>query len=188
RFSRDWSSDVCSSDLSIGFKDMFYIDATGRNDWSSTLPDSNNSYFYPSISSSLLVNRALGLEGSISLIKLRGGYAEVGNDTDPYNLQPVLNSGSSWGNGSLLSVPGTLLNPGLRSESQSSWEVGTDLAFFNNRLRMDFTYYESENRDQIFPVNTPISSGYGSRFINAGLLTSSGVEAGLSGTIINSND
>lgn len=174
--------------VSIGFKDMFYIDATGRNDWSSTLPDDNNSYFYPSISTSLLVNRALGLEGSVSLIKLRAGYAEVGNDTSPYNLQPVLNSGSSWGNGSLLSVPGTLLNPGLRSESQSSWEVGTDLAFFNNRLRMDFTYYESENRDQIFPVNTPISSGYNNRYINAGLITSSGVEAGLSGTIINSND
>ncbi|WP_222942314.1 SusC/RagA family TonB-linked outer membrane protein [Arenibacter arenosicollis] len=174
--------------VSIGFKDMFYIDATGRNDWSSTLPENNNSYFYPSISSSLLLNRALNLNGGVSLIKLRAGYAEVGNDTFAYNLQPVLNSGSSWGNGSLLSVPGTLLNPDLKSESQNSWEVGTDLAFFNNRLRMDFTYYESENRDQIFPVDTPISSGYGSRFINAGLLTSSGVEAGLSGTIIDNND
>ncbi|WP_026812361.1 SusC/RagA family TonB-linked outer membrane protein [Arenibacter certesii] len=174
--------------VSVGFKDMFYIDATGRNDWSSTLPDNNNSYFYPSISSSLLVHRALNLAGDISLIKLRAGYAEVGNDTNPYNLQPVLNSGNSWGNGSMLSVPGTLLNPDLKSESQNSWEVGTDLAFFRNRLRLDFTYYESENKDQIFPVNTPISSGYGSRFINAGLITSSGVEAGLSGTIVSNAD
>ncbi|MGB5553923.1 MAG: SusC/RagA family TonB-linked outer membrane protein, partial [Flavobacteriaceae bacterium] len=82
--------------VSIGFKDMFYIDATARNDWSSTLPDNNNSYFYPSISSSLLVNRALNLGGVVSLIKLRAGYAEVGNDTFAYNLQPVLNSGTSW--------------------------------------------------------------------------------------------
>lgn len=174
--------------VSIGLKDMFYIDATGRNDWSSTLPNNNNSYFYPSISSSLLVNRALGLEGAVSLIKLRAGYAEVGNDTGPYSLEPVLNSGGSWGNGSLLSVPGTLLNPDLKPEKQNSWEVGTDLAFFQNRLRMDFTYYESENRNQIFPVNADISSGYGNRLINAGLITSNGVEAGLSGTIINNND
>ncbi len=174
--------------VSIGFKDMFYIDATGRNDWSSTLPDNNNSYFYPSISSSLLVNRALNLGGNISLIKLRAGYAEVGNDTFAYNLNPVLNSGSSWGNASLLSVPGTLLNPDLKSESQNSWEVGADLAFFKNRLRMDFTYYDSENRDQIFPVDTPISSGYGSRFINAGLLTSTGVEAGLNATLLDTSD
>ncbi len=174
--------------LSIGYKDILYIDATGRNDWSSTLPDSNNSYFYPSISSSLLLQNALDLGNKVSLIKLRAGYAEVGNDTSPYNLQPVLNSGDSWGNASLLSVPGTLLNPDLKSESQSSWEVGTDVSLFSNRLRFDVTYYESKNRDQIFPVSTPIASGYGSRFINAGLLTSNGVEAGLGGTIISNAD
>ncbi|WP_149275311.1 SusC/RagA family TonB-linked outer membrane protein [Pareuzebyella sediminis] len=173
---------------SIGFRDMFYIDVTGRNDWSSTLPSGNNSYFYPSISSSLLVNKALNLGGAVSLIKLRAGYAEVGNDTDPYNLEPILNSGNSWNGGSLLSVPGNLLNPELKPESQNSWEVGADFAFFNNRLRFDATYYKSENRNQIFPVNTPISSGYNSKFINAGLLTSEGIEAGLNATIITNND
>ncbi|MFD2788757.1 TonB-dependent receptor P3 [Arenibacter antarcticus] len=174
--------------VSVGFKEMFYIDATGRNDWSSTLPDDNNSYFYPSISTSLLINRALNLGGNVSLIKLRAGYAEVGNDTHPYNLEPILNSGSSWGNASRLSVPGTLLNPDLKPESQDSWEIGTDLAFFQNRLRMDFTYYESENKNQIFPVKADVASGYPDRFINAGLITSSGVEAGLSGTLISNGD
>ncbi len=173
---------------SIGFKDMFYLDVTGRNDWSSTLPDSNNSYFYPSVSGSLLLNNVFNMGNQVSLVKLRAGYAEVGNDTDPYNLEPVLNSGGSWGNASLLSVPNELLNAELKPESQSSWEAGADLAFFRNRLRLDVTYYESDNRDQIFPVNNPISSGYSTKFINAGLLSSKGVEAGLSGTILASND
>lgn len=173
---------------SIGFKDMFYLDVTGRNDWSSTLPDSNNSYFYPSVSGSLLLNNVFDMGNKVSLIKLRAGYAEVGNDTDPYNLQPVLNSGGSWGNASLLSVPGNLLNAELKPESQSSWEVGADLAFFGNRLRFDATYYESDNRDQIFPVNNPISSGYDTKFINAGLLSSKGVEASLGGTLVANNN
>lgn len=169
---------------SIGFKDMFYLDVTGRNDWSSTLPDANNSYFYPSVSGSLLLNNAFDMGNQVSLVKLRAGYAEVGNDTDPYNLEPVLNSGGTWGNASLLSVPNDLLNAELRPESQSSWEVGADLAFFGNRLRLEGTYYESDNRDQIFPVNNPISSGYDTKFINAGLLSSKGVEGGLSGAIV----
>lgn len=173
---------------SIGFMDMFYVDVTGRNDWSSTLPDSNNSYFYPSVSGSLLLNNALDMGNKVSLIKLRGGYAEVGNDTDPYNLVPVLNSGGTWGDASLLSVPGNLLNAQLKPESQSSWEVGADLAFFGNRLRLNGTYYESDNRDQIFPVNNPISSGYDTKFINAGLLTSKGVEASLGATLLANND
>ncbi|MDT7828823.1 SusC/RagA family TonB-linked outer membrane protein [Pricia sp. S334] len=173
---------------SIGFKDMFYLDVTGRNDWSSTLPDSNNSYFYPSISGSLLLNNAFDMGNKVSLIKLRAGYAEVGNDTDPYNLIPVLNSGGSWGDASLLSVPGDLLNTGLKPESQNSWEVGVDMAFLGSRLRLDATYYESDNRDQIFPVNNPISSGYDTKFINAGLLTSEGVEASLGGTLVTNRD
>jgi len=173
---------------SIGFMDMFYLDVTGRNDWSSTLPDSNNSYFYPSVSGSLLLNNAFDMGNKVSLVKLRAGYAEVGNDTDPYNLRPILNSGGTWGNASLLSVPGNLLNAELKPESQSSWEIGADLAFFGNRLRLNGTYYESDNRDQIFPVNNPISSGYGTKFINAGLLSSKGVEAGLNGTLVANND
>ena len=173
---------------SIGIKDMFYVDVTGRNDWSSTLPDNNNSYFYPSVSTSLLVNKLLGFGNGVSLLKLRAGYAEVGNDTGAYNLQPTLNGGSSWGSGSLLSVPSTLLNPDLKPESISSWEGGADLAFFNNRLSMDFTYYTADNENQIFGIALPISSGYSSKNTNAGLLRSTGIEAGLNANIINSND
>src|SRR5690606_21401873 len=124
----------------------------------------------------------------ISLFKLRAGYAEVGNDTDPYNLEPVLINEGSWGKGSMLSVPGNLLNPNLRPESQESWEVGADLAFFQNRLSISGTYYVSDNRDQIFPVQNPISSGYSSKLINAGLIRSKGIEGSLNATIISNND
>ncbi len=173
---------------SIGFMNIFYLDVTGRNDWSSTLPDANNSYFYPSISGSFLLNNTFNMGDKVSLVKLRGGYAEVGNDTDPYNLEPVLSNQGSWGRGLMLAVPGNLLNPFLKPESQESWEVGADLAFFNNRLSMSGTYYVSNNRNQIFPVQNPISSGYASKFINAGLLTSKGIEGSLNGTIISTSD
>lgn len=174
--------------VSIGYKDMLYVDGTYRADWSSTLPKGKNDYYYPSISTSLLLHNAINMGSKVSMVKLRAGYAEVGNDTHPYNLVPVLSSGNSWNNGSMLSVPATLLNPDLKPEKQNSWEVGTDLAFFQNRLRMDFTYYESENRNQIFPVDADVASGFPNRYINAGLITSNGVEASLGGTIINSND
>ena len=173
---------------SIGYKNMVYVDVTARNDWSSTLPKGNNSYFYPSVSTSLLLNEVFKMGEKVSLFKLRAGYAEVGNDTDPYNLVPTLNSDGSWGNATLLSEGSTLLNSDLRPETQSSWEVGGEFAFFKNRLRFDATYYESDNIDQIFAVETPTSSGYERKFINAGLITSEGVEAGLSGTIVSTDD
>ena len=173
---------------SIGFRNFLYVDVTGRNDWSSTLPAGNNSYFYPSVSGSLLLNNAFDMGDKISLVKLRAGYAEVGNDTDPYNLDPVLNNQGTWGKGLMLSVPAGLLNPDLKPESQESWEVGADLAFFQNRLSVSGTYYVSNNRNQIFPVQSPISSGYSSQLINAGLLTNKGYEGSLNATIItNSN-
>ncbi|MFC4094284.1 SusC/RagA family TonB-linked outer membrane protein [Euzebyella saccharophila] len=172
----------------IGFMDTFFVDVTFRKDWSSTLPVGKNAYDYPSVSASLLLNNALNMGNKVSMVKLRAGYAEVGNDTDPYKLVPILNSGNSWDGGSLLSVSSNLLNPELEPEKQNSWEAGVDLAFFSNRLRFDFTYYESDNKDQIFPVNTPISSGYNSKFINAGLITSEGIEAGLNATIVSKND
>src|SRR5690606_34639588 len=86
------------------------------------------------------------------------------------------------------SVPSTLLNPDLKPEKITSWEAGADLAFFNNRLSMDFTYYTADNENQIFGIALPISSGYSSKNTNAGLLTSTGIEAGLNATIIDSND
>ncbi|GAB2778177.1 SusC/RagA family TonB-linked outer membrane protein [Rhabdobacter roseus] len=160
---------------SIGFKDMLYLDLTARNDWSSTLPINNRSYFYPSASLSWLANYTFNLPQEISLLKVRAGWAQVGNDTSPYQLNPILGTGS-WGSLITTSLPGTLLNPQLLPEIATSTELGIDLNLFDNRLRFEGTYYYVENQNQILDITTPASSGYNSKKINAGLLASRGWE------------
>jgi len=173
---------------SIGYKNIAYLDITGRNDWSSTLPEENNSYFYPSVSASVLLNNIFEMGNQVSLVKLRAGWAQVGNDTGPYRLSPSLGNAGSWGSATQLSESGTLLTPDLKPEIQTSWEVGTDLAFFHNRLHFEATYYEAENENQILNVGLPQSSGYSSKLINAGLLKSTGFEASLGGTPVKTDN
>lgn len=168
---------------SIGYKNMLYLDITGRNDWSSTLPESNRSYFYPSASLSWLANNTFALPESISLLKFRGGWAKVGNDTDPYRLEPTLGTGT-WNSLITETVPGVLLNPNLKPEENTSIEGGIDFNMYNNRLRFSGTYYTSDNINQIFSVPLPRSSGYSSKLINAGLINSKGWEFSLGGTPI----
>ncbi len=173
---------------SFGYKDMFYLDVTGRNDWSSTLPEENRSFFYPSISGSLLFDEIFSLPSAWNLAKLRVGWAQVGNDTDPYRLEQTLGQQDAWDGVTRLTTPGGLLSPDLKPEIQTSFEVGTDLGFFNNRLRLEATYYESENENQIFSIPTAPSSGSSSILINAGLISSKGLEIVLGGTLISNGD
>ena len=168
---------------SLGYKNMLYLDLTARNDWSSTLPAENRSYFYPSASLSWLANYAFSLPKSISLLKLRAGWAQVGNDANPYQLMPTLGTGS-WGSLITTNVPQTLLNAQLKPEIATSTEFGLDLGLFENRLRLEATYYYLENKNQILGITTPSSSGFNSKLINAGLLASKGWEINLGGTPI----
>lgn len=171
----------------LGYKDQVYLDLTARNDWSSTLPAANRSYFYPSASLSWLANYTFNLPSEISLLKLRANWAQVGNDTDPYRLVPALGTGI-WGSLITTNVPGTLLNPQLKPEIQTSTEFGVELNLFNNRLRFDGTYYNAENRNQILTVTTPASSGFSSKLINAGALVSKGWEISVGGTPVKSDN
>jgi hypothetical protein len=155
---------------------MLYLDLTARNDWSSTLPVDNRSYFYPSASLSVLLNQVFHMPSYVSLAKVRGGVAQVGKDTGPYSLSPVTSNAGAWGNKTRLTLPGTLLNPQLKPEIATSYEYGADLAFLNNRLRLQATYYQSDNKNQILGISIPGSSGYTSKLINAGLVRSRGVE------------
>src|SRR5690554_465441 len=173
---------------SFGYKDALFLDLTARNDWSSTLPEENRSYFYPSASLSMLLNNMFDMGEQVSLAKLRGGWAMTGNDTSPYALLSVLGRQEAWGNETRLTTSGTMLLPNLKPEIQRSWEVGTDLAFFQNRLRLDATYYVQENENQILSIGLPPSSGYSSRQINAGLLQSKGIEFSLGGTPISNKE
>lgn len=166
---------------SLGFKDMVYLDVTARNDWSSTLPASHRSYFYPSASISWLASNTFTLPSAVSLLKVRAGRAQVGNDTGAYQLDQTLSTGS-WGTLITQTVPATLLNPQLLPEISTSTEGGLDLNMFSNRLRFEGTYYYTENKNQIFSVSIPASTGFTNKMINAGLISSKGWEVSLSGT------
>ncbi len=173
---------------SIGFKDMIYLDVTGRNDWSSTLPEASRSFFYPSVSGSILFDEMFSLPSAWNLAKVRVGWAEVGNDTDPYQLENTLGKQDDWGNVTRLTTPSRLLSPNLVPETQTSFEIGTDLGFWDNRLRLEATYYKSDNVNQLFNIGTAPSSGSTSIFMNAGLISSKGIEVVLGGSIISNNN
>ncbi len=190
RSSSGWSQKSVYSlyaTASLGFRDLAYLDLTGRNDWSSTLPSNNNSYFYPSASLSLLVNKMFNMSKTISLFKVRGGWASVGKDTDPYNLYGTAGIGS-FGGIVTQATSSRLKNPTLKPEQAISKEIGIDLGLFNNRLHFEGTIYRSDNKNQVLAINTPASSGYTGRQINAGLVRSQGLELQVGGTIISKKD
>ncbi len=175
----------------LAFRNAIFLDLTGRNDWSSTLPSDNRSYFYPSASLSTVVTDLLNLQsGLVSFGKVRASWARVGSDTDPYRLLQTFRAASgtpayvsSW-NGNMPSFfeNTTIPNTGLRPEITTSQEYGLDLRFLNNRLGLDVTYYDQTTRDQILDVEISKSSGYDRRILNAGKVTNKGVEIVLSGT------
>ncbi|QBQ41694.1 SusC/RagA family TonB-linked outer membrane protein [Sphingobacterium psychroaquaticum] len=167
--------------LNLSYRDMVYLDVTGRNDWSSTLPVDNRSYFYPSASLSVLANQIFGLPQAISILKLRGGIARAGNDTSPYSLSNVLSNPGSWGSVLRLTRSSSLFVPDLKPEIATSYELGADIGLWRNRLKFEGTYYLLKNRNQIFSTTLPGSSGFNGKKINAGLLSSRGIELALSG-------
>ena len=168
---------------SLDYKKMMYLDITSRNDWSSTLPANNRSYFYPSASLSLIVSDILRMPSYVSLLKLRGGWAQVGKDTDPYKLTQTLVK-SVWGSSTIYSVQTAMANNNLRPESVVSSEAGIDLSLFSDRLGFNFTYYEVQDRDQIMNISTPPMTGYTAASVNAGVVSNSGVELVFHGTPI----
>lgn len=160
----------------IAYKNILFLDITGRNDWSSTLPVDNNSYFYPSATLSAIISDMVQLPRNVSLVKARAGYAEVGNDTSPFSLTNVFNSQIAWGSEQAKSESSTLANAALRPERTASVEFGLDLRFFQGRLGLDVTYYDNVTRDQIIPITLDIATGYNSRIINAGKIQNKGIE------------
>jgi TonB-linked SusC/RagA family outer membrane protein len=167
--------------LSVGYKDFVYLDMTGRNDWSSTLPKANNSYFYPSVGISWLPTEMLGISSNKFYGKLRTSYAEVGNDTDPYRLVPYmdLGSGNIFGGYKYVSLPGTVPNNYLKPERTRSLEFGAEIRLFQNRANLDVTYYKSNSFDQIVEADMSYSSGYSRRVYNAGEIQNKGWEVSL---------
>jgi hypothetical protein len=182
---------------SLGWRSMLYMDVTLRNDWSSTLPEENNSYLYSSISLSWIASELDFIKELkwVSLAKLRGSWAAVGNDTDPYRTS-LTYTYMTDANGNpyhfppnpLFTLPTTLNNTGLKPEMTKSWEIGAELKFFADRLGLDFTYYDKKSENQIIPVAISGASGYSFQVLNAGLITNKGIELFLTGVVVRLED
>ncbi len=174
----------------LGLKNALFLDLTARNDWSSTLPVGNNSYFYPSASLSAVLTDLMDISSPVlSFAKLRGSWAQVGNDANPYQLSQTFRSGGSW-NGS---VPQyyeftELANATLKPEITTGIEIGADLRFFKSKLGLDITFYDQTTKNQILGVEISKASGYNSRILNAGEVNNKGIEITLNGTVVELKD
>ena len=162
--------------VSLGWRDMLFLDVTGRNDWSSALAPGYNSYFYPSVSASVLLDKVFGFSDSapwINMLKVRGSWANVGNDTKPYQLEQVYSNSSFTGG---YHPSGTIQNYYLKPENIESWEVGVEAKLFENRWTFDVAYYDSRSTNQIIPVPIDQATGATAQIINAGAVRNRGVE------------
>ncbi len=174
--------------VNAGYKNYLFLGVTARNDWSSTLPANEWSYFYPSFSLGFVFTDAFQITSDIlSYGKVRGSWAKVGRDTSPYMLQPTYVGMENWQSNVLYSLPGTLPNALLKPEESISTEIGLELKFFQNRLGFDISYYDAKNVNQIINVAVPSSSGYNAITINAGEIQNKGVEIIMNGTPIQTN-
>lgn len=174
---------------SLGYKSMLYLDVTGRNDWSSTLPKSNRSYFYPSVSLSGIISQMVKLPEQIDYMKLRASWAQVGNDTDPYQIAYTYATRASNVNSLLeMQLPSSYPLLDLKPEKTDSWELGLEYRMLKNRLGIDFTYYNTKTHNQILSIGTAASSGYTARMVNAGEISSHGIELMINGTPLLNKD
>src|SRR5690606_14117393 len=169
---------------SLGYNDILFVDGTIRNDWSSTLPVNNNSFLYPSVTGSFVFSQldAFRQIDWLSFGKVRLGWAQVGNDTDPYQLYKTYVAQQAFEGNPSYALPTTLNNAELKREITSSWETGINLQFFRNRLGLDVTYYNNNSRNQILPVPVSTAFGYEYKVLNAGKINNKGIEITLTGT------
>ena len=166
----------------LEFDEYAFLDVTARNDWSSTLPASNWSYFYPSVSAGWIVTdmfNKIGVDAPrwLSYLKLRAAYAQVGKDTDPYQLYSTMVTYANQVDGLMgATLPSTRANSDLKPEKQKGFEIGLEARFFNGRFGFDATWYDQTTENQIISLPTSITSGYSYKYINAGKINNKGIE------------
>jgi len=164
----------------FGYDNFFFLDITGRNDWSSALATpfsvGNTSFFYPSVSGSLIISEISNLPKAVSFAKLRASWAQVGNDTNPYQTSSAFIAQTPYNGEPTFSNSNTIANADLRPELTASFEVGADLRLFGDQVRFDISYYNALTKDQIISLPIGISSGYTQQVVNGGAVRSKGVE------------
>jgi outer membrane receptor protein involved in Fe transport len=185
--------------LDLSYRDYLYLTLTGRIDQSSTLPRNNNTFFYPSVSAAVSLVDAFHIQSDLlSYAKIKGAVAQVGKDTDPYNLATTYSVASFGNNVANLNFPfngvggftlgDTQGNPNLRPEFTRSYEGGIVVGLFKNRVKLDATYFYQTSRDQILALTTPATTGFQQRIANAGRLDNKGIEALLTVTPVRTAD
>ncbi|MEO6916519.1 MAG: SusC/RagA family TonB-linked outer membrane protein [Chitinophagaceae bacterium] len=175
-------------EFGISYKSIAYLTATGRNDWSSTLPVENRSYFYPSVSGSFVFTELLPKSNVLSFGKVRASWAQVGKDANPYATLTYVNNPISISSFTGIGNRYTSGNPYLKPEIQSAWEVGGELRFLNGRIGLDYTYYHSQTENQIAQPRLSNASGYILTSINSGSVINKGMELAVTGKPVSRKD
>lgn len=181
-YSRGYEKKIVNSfygKASVGYNDFIFLDATLRNDWSSALPESNNSYLYPSVSTSFIFTEFLKTSW-LSYGKLRASYASVGSDLGAHSLDLAINNGSFYGSNASVSIGNQFKGGGIRPALTKAYELGIELKLFK-KIGFDATVYQNNNTDQILGVDVSPSSGFSTAQINAGNIVSQGIELSLNG-------
>jgi len=176
----------------FSFKNYAFLEFSGRNDWSSLLPSSDNSFFYPSVTASAVITDMFKIDSNVlSFLKVRGGWSEVGGigALSPYQLEPTFAlSGETWGGNSVAYLPGTLNNPNIKSETTTGTEFGLDLRLLDSKLRFNATYYDQTSKDLVVPVQVSAATGYTNAVQNVGEMNNKGIELQLGATVIEKGD
>lgn len=177
-------------DLQLGYRNMLYLSVTGRNDWSSTLPAANRSFFYPSVSTSFVFSEMMDTRGPLDYGKVYASFAGIGKDTEPYRLATIytnpagfpIDGTTGWTRG------GQQGSPTLVPERTNTYEFGVELRGLNNRARLNVAYYDATSRDQIIPVPVSLATGFSTFILNAGSIRNNGIELAVGGTPIETDD
>ena len=181
-YSRGYEKKIVNSfygKASVGYNDFIFVDATLRNDWSSALPETNNSYLYPSVSTSFIFTEFLKTSW-LSYGKLRASYASVGSDLGAHSLDLAINNGSFYGSNASVSIGNQFKGGGIRPALTKAYELGIELKLFK-KIGFDATVYQNNNTDQILGVDVSPASGFSTAQINAGNIVSQGIELSLNG-------
>ena len=160
----------------IDLYNAVFLSFTARNDWSSTLPTSNNSYFYPSVSLSTMVSEYVKMPQFVEYLKLYGSWAHVSSDLAPYSVYSAYNKGTTYGSTQSVYYPSGIVNPNILPEKSSSYEMGLSTGLFKGRLSLDLTYYNIKDENQIIDLGISEASGFTSKKVNGNVYTTNGFE------------
>ena len=185
-----WNKQVNSiyGNASLGYKDLAYLDLSIRKDWSSALPEDNNGYLYPSVGATFVVSELLGNSNVLSFAKLRGGWAQVGNDVGALKINPVFKTANKafMGDKVIMYTPAEAVDPAIKPALNSSFEAGFDSRWIDGRIGLSVTYYNETREDEIIPISISRTTGYNTFLTNAGKSSRKGFEVSLDADIFKS--